>query len=59
MALEQQTLKQKMGKLAESKQWYEETLVHSVIQSLERNHITGFYVKSKEEALKKVRSLIP
>lgn len=57
--MEQQTLKQKMDKVAETREWYEETLAHSVIQSLEKNHITGFYVKSKEEALEKVRSLIP
>ena len=57
--MEQQTLKQKMDIVAETREWYEETLVQNVIQSLERNHITGLYVKSKEEALEKVRSLIP
>ena len=57
--MEQQTLKQQMGKLAETKEWYEETLARSVIHSLEKTNITGFYVKTKEEALEKVLSLIP
>ncbi len=57
--MEQQTLKQMMGKATEAREWYVETLAHSVIQSLEKNHITGFYVKTKEEALEKVHSLIP
>ena len=46
-------------KLAEAREWYNETLAHKVIKSLERNNMTGIYVKTKEASLDKVLSLVP
>jgi len=56
--LEQQT-EQNINKAAETKDWYQETLVLKVIDSLERNNMRGLYVNTKEETLEKVLSLIP
>ncbi|MFC1989259.1 lactate utilization protein [Chloroflexota bacterium] len=52
-------MSQQMGKLAETREWYKETLASRVIKSLEKNNMTGVYVRTKEEALDKVISLIP
>jgi L-lactate utilization protein LutB len=52
-------MNQRMDKLVETREWYKDKLAQKVIKSLERNNITGFYVKTKEEALQKVISLIP
>jgi len=49
----------KMDKITEIKEWYKETLAHKVIDSLEKNNIPAFYVKTKEEAREKILSLIP
>ena len=57
--MEQHNLNQHMAKVAEAREWYSETLVAKVVESLEKNNITGFYVKTREEALKKVLDLIP
>ncbi|MFC1916984.1 lactate utilization protein [Chloroflexota bacterium] len=43
----------------ESKEWYKEKLARKVIESLEKNNISGFYVGTEEEALEKLISLIP
>ena len=48
-----------MQKLAESQDWYNETLAGKVMKALEKNSITGLYVKTKEEALKRVLGMIP
>ncbi|MFC1939083.1 lactate utilization protein [Chloroflexota bacterium] len=52
-------MSQRMGKLAETREWYKETLAGRVIKSLEKNNMAGLYVRTKEEALDKVISLIP
>ncbi len=52
-------MSQQMDKLAETRERYKETLARRVIKSLERNNMTGLYVRTKEEALDKVISLIP
>ncbi len=52
-------MNQEMDKLAEAKEWYNEALGKRVVKSLERNNLTGLYVKTKEEALEKMLSLIP
>lgn len=46
-------------KAIKSKEWYKETLTGRVIDSLQRNNMTGFYTKTKEEAVEKALSLIP
>jgi hypothetical protein len=43
----------------ESKEWYKEKLARRVIESLERNNITGFYAATVEEAREKLISMIP
>lgn len=43
----------------ESKEWYNEKLAHKVIESLEKNNISGFYVRTEEEAREKLLSMIP
>ncbi|MDP3879225.1 MAG: lactate utilization protein [Dehalococcoidales bacterium] len=48
-----------LAKLIEARGWYQETLAGRVIKALEKNNITGIFVKTKEEALEKVMSLIP
>ena len=48
-----------MDKVSEIKEWYKETLIHRAIESLEKNNMTGFYVKTREEAREKLLSLIP
>ena len=48
-----------MDEVTEIKEWYNETLARKVIDSLEKNNIAGFYVKTREEARDKVLSLIP
>ena len=52
-------MNQQMDALAESRERYKETLARRVIKSLERNNMTGLYVKTKKEALDKVISWIP
>lgn len=44
---------------AESKEWYREKLARRVIESLEKNNITGLYAPTVEEARDKLISLIP
>lgn len=48
-----------MAEVTEAKEWYKEMLARKVIDSLEKNNMTGFYVKTKEEAREKVLSMIP
>ncbi|MBA7505966.1 hypothetical protein ES706_04646 [subsurface metagenome] len=48
-----------MDNVTEVKEWYKETLAHRVIDSLEKNNMTAFYVKTGEEARERVLSLIP
>lgn len=48
-----------MENVTEIKEWYKETLAHRVIDSLEKNNMTGFYIKTGEEARERVLSLIP
>ena len=48
-----------MEKMAETRHWYNEKLAGRVIKALEKNSMNGLYVQTKEEALKKVMSLIP
>lgn len=52
-------MSQQMDKLAETREWYKDALARRVIESLEKNNMTGLYVRTKEEALDKVISLIP
>ncbi len=52
-------MEQQTDELAEAKEWYREALANKVIKSLEKNNIIGLYVKTKEEALNKVISMIP
>ena len=52
-------MEQRMAKLVEAREWYGEALADKVIKSLEKNNMTALYVKTKEEALSKVLSLIP
>ena len=55
----QEDLDIEMEKLVEAKEWYYETLAGKVIDSLEKNNMTGIYTKTKEEAVEKAFSLIP
>lgn len=43
----------------ESKEWYRETLAGKVVESLEKNNISALYVKTEQEALEKLLSMIP
>ncbi|MFC2066443.1 lactate utilization protein [Chloroflexota bacterium] len=45
--------------VTESREWYKEKLARKVIESLEKNNISGFYVGGEEDAREKVLSLIP
>ena len=56
---EYEPMNQEMAKLAEVKEWYSEALGRRVNKSLEKNNLTGLYVKTKEEDLEKMLSLIP
>lgn len=57
--MQQKNLDLEMEKVVEAKEWYKETLAGKVINSLERNNMTGIYAKTKEEAVEKALSLIP
>ena len=52
-------MEQLMNKLTETRDWYKEKLANKVIESLQKNNMTALYVKTKEEALNTVLSLIP
>lgn len=55
----QRDLTREMDKVAETREWYKETLAGKVIGSLEKNNMRGIYVETKEEALERALSLIP
>ena len=57
--MEQRKIDRETDKVAETKEWYKQTLAAKVVSALEKNNMTGIYVKTKEEALEKVLSLIP
>ena len=57
--MQQRDLDREMEKVVEAKEWYNETLAGKVINSLEKNNMTGIYTKTKEEAAEKAFSLIP
>ena len=57
--MQQRDLDLEMEKVVEAKEWYNETLAGKVINSLEKNNMTGIYTKTKEEAVEKAFSLIP
>ncbi|MFH1087820.1 MAG: lactate utilization protein [Chloroflexota bacterium] len=40
-------------------QWYRQTLAERVIQSLEKNHIKGYYAPDRKEALDRIMGMIP
>jgi L-lactate utilization protein LutB len=48
-----------MDNVTEIKEWYKETLAQKVIDALEKNNMTAFYVKTGEEARERVLSMIP
>jgi hypothetical protein len=50
---------QRYGDIASAKVWYKETLTGKVIKALEKNNMSGFYVKTKDEAREKILNLIP
>lgn len=52
-------MNEELDKLIEAREWYKEALAGRVIKALEKNNGSGFFVKTKEEALQKVISLIP
>ncbi|MFC1874312.1 lactate utilization protein [Chloroflexota bacterium] len=52
-------MNQQIDKLAETMEWYKEELARKLIESLEKNNISGFYVGTGEEALEKLLGLIP
>jgi hypothetical protein len=45
--------------IIESKEWYKETMAQKVIESLGKNNISGFYVRTGEVACERALSLIP
>ncbi len=55
----QDNVSPEMERASESIEWYKEVLASKVISSLEKNNMTGIYVKTREEALRKALSLIP
>ncbi|MFC1978243.1 lactate utilization protein [Chloroflexota bacterium] len=57
--MQQRDLDLEMEKVVEAEEWYKETLAGKVIDSLEKNNMTGIYTKTKEEAVEKALSLIP
>ena len=57
--MQREDLNPEMKKVIESKEWYKEMLAGKVINSLEKNNMTGIYVKTKEEAMEKALGLIP
>jgi len=58
-ALHREDSDTEMKKANESKEWYREKLVDRVIDSLEKNNMTGIYAKTKGEAMERALSLIP
>ncbi len=57
--MQRDNLNPEMEKAIESKEWHKAMLASTVINALERNNMTGFYVKTRGEALEKALSLIP
>jgi L-lactate utilization protein LutB len=52
-------IQQTKERIDDSREWYKEQLAQRVTQSLQKNNMAGFYVRTKEEALQKILSLIP
>ena len=48
------SMNQQMDKLTETREWYKEELAHKLIESLEKNNISAFYVGTGEKALEKL-----
>jgi len=50
---------QKVDSPIQAKEWYHATLAQKVLKSLEKNNMTGYYVKTANEATQKILELIP